>query len=90
MVRLKVIAAINNVINLIFQFQYGTIKRYSFLIPKIAEVIFQFQYGTIKSMKKAKTYSAETKFQFQYGTIKSGCFVLIFKDSSISIPVWYD
>ncbi len=58
---------------ILFQFQYGSIKRYN--IPSISGVInlFQFQYGSIKSELEEDGVLKCIKFQFQYGSIKRVC-----------------
>ncbi len=48
MVRLKVDRTSSLIISIMFQFQYGSIKRSSKSIPVDFAHLFQFQYGSIK------------------------------------------
>ena len=55
----------------LFQFLYGTIKRYHRKYGIQHFYIFQFLYGTIKSFKLMFMSIHGAVFQFLYGTIKS-------------------
>ena len=60
MVRLKDISIFKLNTSILFQFQYGTIKRRSQKAVDIAIALFQFQYGTIKSDLGGLTYKGVT------------------------------
>ena len=48
MVRLKVILILFQYFGVVFQFQYGAIKRLAEFVINIEAQLFQFQYGAIK------------------------------------------
>ena len=71
MVRLKVYRHVHSICNLlVFQFQYGSIKRPDELSASLQMIGFQFQYGSIKSATMKRLSNGLSAFQFQYGSIK--------------------
>ena len=92
MVRLKATGATGRAKKgLIFQFQYGAIKRLDGHLFADVTVEFQFQYGAIKRWIYAQIIKFFKKFQFQYGAIKS-YIVSLYRTLplKISIPIWCD
>ena len=71
MVRLKVLSPACSRPSPLFQFHYGTIKRFSFGYNKMLDALFQFHYGTIKRLEANVPTTITIAFQFHYGTIKS-------------------
>ena len=72
MVRLKVIGkSESNFADIGFQFQYGSIKRFTNIALFNNHNLFQFQYGSIKREQSNSKETRKYLFQFQYGSIKS-------------------
>ena len=75
----------------LFQFQYGSIKRETLTSLHTTELKFQFQYGSIKSKPLLKEWVRCQTFQFQYGSIKRQ-----FGNKNyqiycvVSIPIWFN
>ena len=62
MVRLKVLHLLHCFLLILFQFQYGTIKRTTQLVAVGRDCPFQFQYGTIKSTSLSQSNSISSSF----------------------------
>ena len=90
MVRLKVLRFVRQKLFSVFQFHYGTIKRFWFVQCLLVVLLFQFHYGTIKSLTQMNDNVQHATFQFHYGTIKRWLQRAKRRLLRISIPLWYD
>ena len=52
--------------------------------------LFQFHFGTIKTWQAARWVLPGNTFQFHFGTIKTTVGYEAYRDTTISIPLWYD
>ncbi|GEM_PF-1322835 len=72
MVRLKVNPTCRNyVVNITFQFHYGSVKSSPRTIPLKRPWRFQFHYGSVKRPMPSMAASSANRFQFHYGSVKS-------------------
>ena len=84
------ISQTEQIIQLLFQFQYGAIDRYYIMGVIKRGILFQFQYGAIDSLSRFCNATSAIRFQFQYGAIDSQTNKSKDSGTFISIPVWCD
>ena len=75
---------------ILFQFHYGTIKRYKAIINVIKIKLFQFHYGTIKSIPGLHKSTKKSSFNSTMVRLKVLRHAAIKYPYIVSIPLWYD